>query len=133
MVDVALNKNQKLGRKAERKIAEFMEDLHPYYIIFRNETELGPIDMVLVNLKTGKSVFIDCKGVDYAPKGRTKGQVHYKKKWKHLPIWFVVYQQNLGVRVIPPVGNKRPVDTDTGRFVSMNDNDALNMLKKALK
>ena len=80
MVDVALNKNQKLGRKAERKIAEFMEELHPYYIAFRNETELGPIDMVVVNLKTGKSVFIDCKGVEYSPKGRRERDRYITKR-----------------------------------------------------
>ena len=40
-------------------IAQYLEDLDENYVVYSNITELGPIDLVVVNLETGKSVFVD--------------------------------------------------------------------------
>lgn len=44
-------------------ITDFLENLDQDYIVFRNETELGPVDLILLNFKTFKTAFVDCKSV----------------------------------------------------------------------
>tara|TARA_R100000278_G_scaffold75572_1_gene58941 strand:- start:59 stop:415 length:357 start_codon:yes stop_codon:yes gene_type:complete len=89
-----LNPKQKFGRKVERMIAQYLEDLDENYVVFSNITELGPIDLVVVNMETGKSVFVDCKGTK-SSEDRTHlpPKISDREKWKHLDRWFVMMNE----------------------------------------
>jgi Holliday junction resolvase-like predicted endonuclease len=85
---------QKFGRKVERMITQYLEDLDPNYVVYSNATELGPIDLVVVNLASGKSVFVDCKGTKSNEERRhVPPKISNREKWKHLDRWFIMMNE----------------------------------------
>ena len=85
---------QKFGRKVERMITQYLEDLDPNYVVYTNSTELGPIDLVVVNLASGKSVFVDCKGTKSNEERRhVPPKISNREKWKHLDRWFIMMNE----------------------------------------
>lgn len=89
-----LEPRQKFGRKVERLITQYLEDLDPNYVVYTNATELGPIDLVVVNIKTGKSVFVDCKGTKSKGKRRhVPPKISHREKWRYLNRWFILMNE----------------------------------------
>lgn len=122
------------GRKAERLIAQFVEDLSTNYLVYNNLTELGPIDLVVVNLKTAKTAFIDCKAVSSYPSRKYRPSSSYKRKgeknlWKHLNIWLFTCDENDEIRVVC----KREFLKYTPAFKHTFQQEALRIFKKTLE
>ena len=85
-----LEPRQKFGRKVERMITQYLEDLDPNYVVYTNSTELGPIDLVVVNLESGKSVYVDCKGTkSKGVRRHVPPKITNRHKWKHLDRGFL--------------------------------------------
>ena len=99
-----LEPRQKFGRKVERMVTQYLEDLDPNYVVYTNSTELGPIDLVVVNLKTGKSAFVDCKGtqrghLDGRDRSHMPPKINSREKWKHLDRWIVMMNERDEVHI----------------------------------
>jgi Holliday junction resolvase-like predicted endonuclease len=95
-----LEPRQKFGRKVERMITQYLEDLDPNYVVYTNSTELGPIDLVVVNLESGKSVYVDCKGTkSKGVRRHVPPKITNRHKWKHLNRWFILMNERDEVHI----------------------------------
>lgn len=122
--------HKKFGRRGERMITDFLENLDQDYIVFRNETELGPVDLILLNFKTFKTAFVDCKSVKKI-KNRDHG-IKRHKKYGDPRIWRITYNTSNEIRIIVP-GSRSERDEKTGQFTGIDQQKSLQIFKNSLK